>query len=43
MYSALANSLKKQRLLETVPLIGDVGGSWSASELANSGKASTQR
>jgi NodT family efflux transporter outer membrane factor (OMF) lipoprotein len=38
-----ALNVQQQRLLDTVSLIGDVGGSWSASELADPGKASAQR
>jgi len=38
-----ALNVQQQRLLDTVSLIGDVGGSWSASELGDPGKASAQR
>lgn len=38
-----ALNVQQQRLLDTVSLIGDVGGSWSASELSDPGKASAQR
>ncbi|WP_458071007.1 efflux transporter outer membrane subunit [Rhodanobacter sp. BL-MT-08] len=38
-----ALNVQQQRLLDTVSLIGDVGGSWSASELGDSGKASAAR
>jgi outer membrane protein TolC len=38
-----ALTVQQQRLLDTVSLIGDVGGSWSASELSDPGKASAQQ
>ena len=38
-----ALNVQQQRLLDTVSLIGDVGGSWSASELGDASKASAQR
>jgi NodT family efflux transporter outer membrane factor (OMF) lipoprotein len=38
-----ALNVQQQRLLDTVSLIGDVGGSWSASQLSDAGKASAQR
>lgn len=38
-----ALNVRQQRLLDTVSLIGDVGGSWSASELSDPGKASAQQ
>jgi NodT family efflux transporter outer membrane factor (OMF) lipoprotein len=38
-----ALSVKLQRLLDTVSLIGDVGGGWSADELQNPGKSGRGR
>jgi hypothetical protein len=36
-------NVQQQRLLDTVSLIGDLGGDWSASELGDMQKASVQR
>jgi len=38
-----ALSVQQQRLLDTVSLIGDMGGDWSASRLSDPGKSSAQR
>jgi len=38
-----ALSVRQQRLLDTVSLIGDLGGDWSASELDDLRKSTTQR
>jgi NodT family efflux transporter outer membrane factor (OMF) lipoprotein len=38
-----ALNVKQQRLLDTVSLIGDLGGDWSASALDNAGKTAAQR
>ena len=38
-----ALNVQQQRLLDTVSLIGDLGGDWSASELGDMQKASVQR
>jgi hypothetical protein len=38
-----ALNVKQQRLLDTVSLIGDLGGDWSASGLDDSGKTAAQR
>jgi len=38
-----ALNVQQQRLLDTVSLIGDLGGDWSASELSDTQKASAQR
>ena len=38
-----ALDVRQQRLLDTVSLIGDIGGGWSASELDDSGKSAVQR
>jgi len=35
--------VQQQRLLDTVSLIGDMGGDWSASRLSDPGKSSAQR
>jgi hypothetical protein len=35
--------VKQQRLLDTVSLIGDLGGEWSASALDDAGKTAAQR
>jgi NodT family efflux transporter outer membrane factor (OMF) lipoprotein len=37
-----ALNVKQQRLLDTVSLIGDLGGDWSASALDNAGKTAAQ-
>jgi NodT family efflux transporter outer membrane factor (OMF) lipoprotein len=38
-----ALNVKQQRLLDTVSLIGDLGGDWSASALDDAGKTAAQR
>ena len=38
-----ALNVQQQRLLDTVSLIGDLGGDWSADELVDPNKASAQR
>jgi len=38
-----ALNVQQQRLLDTVSLIGDMGGDWSASRLSDPGKSSAQR
>jgi outer membrane protein TolC len=37
-----ALNVKQQRLLDTVSLIGDLGGDWSASGLDDAGKTAAQ-